>query len=360
MTTPQAVKDDVGCRVDAAFSHWLADANCSLAITTYQAGKLLFIGWDGKQPTLNARNFQRVMGIDTHDDSLVLASDTEIRFFQNTSLLADGFIPEQPGRYDALYLERTIFHTGNLFIHDLAFTHAGLAFVNTRFSCIAAVSHEYSFVPIWQPPFIDQIVPGDLCHLNGLGVLNGELKTATALGISTTEGGWRDNKACGGIVVDIPSNEIVLTGLSMPHSPRWYRDQLWLLNSGEGELLRLSKTDAKPEVVCRLPAYLRGLAFHGDMAIVGLCKIREKKVFGGLPIDDKHAELICGIALIDLNRGVCSGIFEFTAGVEEIYDIRVLPGISKASIYPREHPITEGAFTAPDFAYWIRSETNQE
>lgn len=356
MAAPQSMKGDVSCRIDTSFSHWLAEADCSLAITTYQAGKLLFIGWDGKQPTLNARNFQRVMGIDSREGSLALAGDSEIRLFQNASILAEDFIPEQPGRYDALYLERTIFHTGDLFIHDLAFTNSGLAFVNTRFSCIAAISHDYHFTPVWQPPFIERIVPGDLCHLNGLGVLDGELKTATALGNTTTEGGWRENKANGGIVIDIPSNEIIVSGLSMPHSPRWYRDQLWLLNSGKGELLRVSEMGAKPEIVCQLPAYLRGLAFHGDMAIVGLCKIREKKVFGGLPIDDKHAELICGIALVDLNRGVCCGTFEFTAGVEEIYDIRVLSGIHKASIYPREHPMTEGAFTAPDFAYWIRPE----
>ncbi|MCX7096960.1 MAG: TIGR03032 family protein [Methylococcales bacterium] len=360
MAAPKSVRGDVGCRVDTSFSQWLATANCSLAVTTYQAGKLLFLGWDGQRPTLNARNFQRAMGIDTRGDSLVLASDTEIRFFQNASVLADDFIPDQPSRYDALYLERSIFHTGDLFVHDLAFTHDGIVFVNTRFSCIAAVSHEYSFVPIWQPPFIKELMPGDLCHLNGLATLNDELKSATALGVSNTVGGWRENKASGGIVIDIPSNEIVLAGLSMPHSPRWYRDQLWLLNSGKGELLRLSKDGSTPEVICQLPAYLRGLAFYGDTAIVGLCRIREKTVFGGLPIDDKHTELLCGLALVDLNRGVCSGIFEFTEGVEEIYDIRVLPNIGKASIYPREHPMVEGAFTAPDFSYWIRPDEDQD
>jgi uncharacterized protein (TIGR03032 family) len=163
MNTQPSVKGDVACRVDTAFSTWLAEADCTLAITTYQAGKLLFIGWDGRQPTLNALTFQRVMGIDNREGSLVLASDSEIRFFQDASLLAPDLIHEQPGRYDALYLERTIFHSGDLFIHDLAFTSDGLAFVKTRFSCIATVSHEFNFVPLWQPPFIDQLLPGDLC-----------------------------------------------------------------------------------------------------------------------------------------------------------------------------------------------------
>lgn len=355
-TSKSSVKGDVACRSDSAFSKWLAEANCSLAITTYQAGKLLFLGWDGQRPTLNARNFQRVMGVDVQAESLVLASDSEIRCFQNAALLTTDFIPNQPDRYDALYLERAIYHTGDLFVHDLAYTNHGLAFVNTRFSCIATISHEYHFIPLWQPPFIKSIEPGDICHLNGLATSEGELKAVTALGVSTETGGWRAGKADGGIVIDVPSNEIILTNLSMPHSPRWYRDRLWLLNSGKGELLCLSPGDSQADVVCQLPTYLRGLAFHHDTAIVGLCKIREKKVFGGLPVEKDGSELLCGIALINLNQGVCTGIFEFTAGVEEIYDIRVLPGVGKASIYSREHPQTEGAFTAPDFSYWIRAE----
>jgi uncharacterized protein (TIGR03032 family) len=40
----------------------------------------------------------------------------------------------------------------------------------------------------------------------------------------------------GGIVIDVQSGEIVIGGLSMPHSPRLYRDKLWVLNSGTGEI----------------------------------------------------------------------------------------------------------------------------
>lgn len=351
-------RGDVACRVNQGFSQWLASAGCSLAVTTYQAGKLLLIGWDGKQPTLNARHFQRVMGLDVCGDTLALASDTEIRLFQNAPLLAEDLLPDQPNRYDALYLEKAIFHTGDLFVHDLAFTDAGLVFVNTRFSCIATVSHEYNFVPLWKPPFLDEIVPGDLCHLNGLAIRDGQLQAATALGASTTEGGWREHKADGGILIDISSNEIQLTGLSMPHSPRWHAGKLWVLNSGKGELLCLDPGSNHAEVVCKLPSYLRGLTFHGEMAIVGLCKIREKKVFGGMPVDQQHAALLSGVALVDLRSGELAGIFEFTAGVEEIYDIRILPDIFKASIYSREHPLASGAFTAPDFSYWIRPQAS--
>ena len=58
----------------------------------------------------------------------------------------------------------------------------------------------------------------------------------TALGETDAPGGWRENKASGGILMDVETSEIVLTGLSMPHSPRWFEDRLWVLESGKGTL----------------------------------------------------------------------------------------------------------------------------
>jgi uncharacterized protein (TIGR03032 family) len=61
----------------------------------------------------------------------------------------------------------------------------------------------------------------------------GEAKYVTASSQSDVVDGWRDLRQNGGIIIDIESNDIILvTGLSMPHSPRWYQDKLWLLNSG--------------------------------------------------------------------------------------------------------------------------------
>jgi uncharacterized protein (TIGR03032 family) len=40
----------------------------------------------------------------------------------------------------------------------------------------------------------------------------------------------------GGIVIDVQTGDIVIGGLSMPHSPRLYREKLWVLNSGTGEI----------------------------------------------------------------------------------------------------------------------------
>jgi uncharacterized protein (TIGR03032 family) len=94
----------------------------------------------------------------------------------------------------------------------------------------------HSCKPLWKPGFISQDINKDRCHLNGLAMVAGEAKYVTASSQSDVVDGWRDRRQNGGIVIDIESNQIIVTGLSMPHSPRWYQDKLWLLNWGRGEL----------------------------------------------------------------------------------------------------------------------------
>ena len=93
--------------------------------------------------------------------------------------------------------------------------------VSTRFSCLCTLHPDYSFVPRWRPPFITALTAEDRCHLNGLAIVDGRPKYATALGETDTAGGWRPDKAHGGCLMDVPSGEILARGLSMPHSPRW-------------------------------------------------------------------------------------------------------------------------------------------
>ena len=82
-------------------------------------------------------------------------------------LLAHDFLEEQPGRYDALYLPRATYHTGDLNTHDVAILGDEMWLAATRFSCLAKLSYDFSFLPVWKPPFVSDLVPEDRCHLNG-------------------------------------------------------------------------------------------------------------------------------------------------------------------------------------------------
>ena len=268
------------------FLDWLAEQNLSFALTTYQAGKLLLIGRKSNESfSLFQRNLGRCMGLWADESSLYLSSLYQIFRFENaleTQQQHDG--------YDCLYLPQMSYITGGLDIHDLTVDSTGkLIFVSTLFSCLATVSEKYSFIPLWQPPFISRLVAEDRCHLNGLGMRDGRPRYVTACSQTDVANGWRDNRQDGGCLIDINSNEVLIKGLSMPHSPRWYREKLWLLNSGQGEFgyVDLGQVVFVPLTFC--PGYLRGLAFQNDYAIVGLSKLREDKSFSPLPFKEKFA-----------------------------------------------------------------------
>ena len=80
----------------------------------------------------------------------------------------------------------------------------------------------------------------------------------------------------------------------MPHSPRLYQGQLYLLDSGRGSLIRLDHLSGERSSVAVLPGFTRGLDCFAGHAFVGLSQIRETAVFGGLPIQQEQNELHCG------------------------------------------------------------------
>jgi uncharacterized protein (TIGR03032 family) len=342
------------CTVSEGFRAWLSQLDGCLAITTYQAGKVVLVGWDGWRVTVLPRTFDKPMGLAVRGDQLALATRHEVILLANAPLLAPDFLPDQPGRYDALYLPRAAYYTGDLNIHDLAFGTDGLCVVNTRYCCLAGLSERYAFEPRWRPPYLSRLAPEDRCHLNGLALVNGRPKYVTALGATDTVGGWREHKATGGIVLDVDSGAVVLRGLAMPHSPRWEHNQLWVLNSGQGELWAVDPVTGKHTVVVGLPGYLRGLCIHRGHALVGLSQIRERHIFGNLPVQERYPRLLCGVALVDLRDGRTLGMLEFTSGCQELFEVQVLPGVRRPMILNATQEAAREAFPAPNFSYWLR------
>jgi len=346
------------CQPDAGFIEWMAHSGGSLAITTYQAGKLLMVGWNGQQISLLLRDFDKAMGLDVDGDRLLLATRYAVGLYANASALAPNY--REPGRYDALYLPRVEWPTPDLNIHDVALVGDEIWMVATRCNALVSPSAHHSFEPRWRPPFISDLVPEDRCHLNGLAMVEGKPGFVTALGETDELVGWRDTKATGGIVIDVASGETILRGLAMPHSPRWHDGELYVLNSGAGELLRVNPKNGQTDTVCRLQGYLRGLTFVGKYALLGLCQIRESNVFGGMPVQQAFDKLLCGIAVVDLSNGDQVGLLEITSGCTEIFDLRFLNGIHKPNILNRDKADTRDALTAPGCHFWLRPENITE
>jgi uncharacterized protein (TIGR03032 family) len=207
------------------FPEWLAHERVSLAFTTYQTGKLFFVGLSAPDRlSIFERTFNRAMGLWSNGQTLWLASAFQLWRFENA--LAQG---EAASGYDRLYVPRVGYTTGDIDVHDVAVDAEGrVLFISTLFGCLATISDERNFTPLWRPPFVSKLAAEDRCHLNGLAVRGGKPRYVTACSQTDVVDGWRDCRADGGCVVEIGSNEVIATGLAMPHSPRWYRDRLWL------------------------------------------------------------------------------------------------------------------------------------
>ena len=281
------------------------------------------------------RTFARSMGLGVSEDgrSLLLAMQDRIQRFDN--VVAAGQATNDG--YDAVYAPHAAWVTGDLDTHDVGFgTDGRPLFVNTLFSCLAAVSDDHSFRPVWTPPFVSKLAPEDRCHLNGLAIDAGVPRYVTAVSRSDVSDGWRDRRADGGIVVDVASGDVVVEGLSMPHSPRLRDGRLWLLNSGTGELGFANMTTGEFEAVAFCPGYARGLAFVGKHAVVGLSLARDDRTFAGLPLDDalrqRNADPRCGLVIFDIERGEMLAWVRIEGVVRELYDVAVLPNVGRPSL----------------------------
>lgn len=347
--------EHVACNVDEGFAGWMQSCGGSLIITTYQAGKVVMVGWSGEQVTILPRHFPRPMGVAIKGSQIALATRDELLLLADAPLLAPDYL--QPGLYDALFVPRVAYYTGRLNLHDVAFGGETLWIVNTRFSCLCTLSSEYNFVPQWKPWFISELAPEDRCHLNGMTLVNGRPRYVTALGMTNTARGWTDNKASGGVLIDIEQNDILRVGLAMPHSPRYRDGQVFLLNSGMGEFSVIDPEKKNYTAICALPGYLRGLCLVGNYALIGMSKIRERHTFGGLPLQQRFETLHAGVAVVDLTTGSLVGMLEFVDGCHELYDVQFLPGLHRPSILNRQKVASKRAYTTPEFSYWMEIPT---
>ncbi len=339
----------------------------SLVVSTYQAGKVVLIRADGNTLNTHFRIFQKPMGLATdHTGRMAIGTSAYIWELRNVPAAAAKLEPF--GKHDACFLPRNIHVTGDIDIHEMAWGDDGLWFVNTRFSCLCTQDLDHSFVPRWRPPFVSAYAPEDRCHLNGLELIDGMPKYVTALGTTNTVGGWREQKASGGILMDVTTNEILIKGLSMPHSPRWYRDQLWVLESGEGTLAKVNVATRKvkpiiqlpgftrgldffgPLAFIQLPGFTRGLDFFGPLAFIGLSQVRESAIFSGLPLTERLTERTCGVWVINLETQEIVAFLKFEDAVQEIFAVQVLPNIRFPELFIEENEFLKNSYVLPDEA----------
>ena len=321
---------DIRCSHSDNLPSLLAQLRLSLLISTYQTGHLVVVSARDERLKLNFHQFERAMGIAVKPGTIAVCTRKEVWFLRN----APDIAAKLNGQHDACFLARTCHFTDDIQAHEAAWlaSRAGgvrardeFWIVNTLFSCLSALDPRYSFAPRWRPPFISALRPEDCCHLNGLAVVEGQARYVTALAETDAPAGWRNIKYNGGCLIEVPTGRLLARGLSLPHSPRVEGNQVYFLHSGRGDLALADPWTGEVTAVAALPGVLRGLSIHGGYAFVGLSKARP--ALEGVPIVANRDKLCCGLWVVDLRTGAIAAHLEFRSGVEEIFDVQVLPGI---------------------------------
>jgi uncharacterized protein (TIGR03032 family) len=306
------------------FAAWLAERRLSLALTTGASGRLVLIGpgTDGS-PSLFLRTFDGAYGLHANGQSLLMGSAFQIWRFENT--VAPG---TSAAGYDKLFVPRVAHTIGDVGAGDVAFAADGkILFANTLFSCIAAASDEFSFVPVWRPPFVSRLVPESRCHLSGFALEEGRPRYVSIGAVSDEPRGWERDIAGAGLVMDAASGAPVAQGLALPVSPRLDRGRLWLNEAASGLFGFVHLGNGAFEEVAFCPGWLSGLAFVGGFAVVATSAARGGRGLGGLPLERNletyRAKAQTAVCVVDLAAGDVVHWLRFD-GLSEIRDVALL------------------------------------
>lgn len=336
MTSASGAEPPAGPAVDVRSSpglaDWLQAQRLSFVFSTYQTGHLVFVG--APRPGVvqtHWRAHRRAMGLWPLSNGLLLANRVQIWRLENM------LNPRERANdvFDRVYVPRQAYTTGALDVHELCQDRFGrVVFVNTKYSCLATLSPRDSFAALWRPSFVSALQPQDRCHLNGVALEGGAPRYVTAAGRTDTPGGWREDRREGGVVIDVTDDRVVAEGLSMPHSPRVRAGAVWTLDSGRGQLVRIDPATGVRETICGWPGFLRGLAFHGDFALV-TSSLPRNGTFSGLELEETMRASgetpWCGVIVIDLRERRVVHWLRLESVVEELFDVAVLPGVRCAS-----------------------------
>jgi uncharacterized protein (TIGR03032 family) len=313
--------------VSRTFGLWLTSNRASIAFTSYQTGQLFLVGVQaGGAISFNQQNYVRAMGLCNDGNRLFVGSLFQIWRLEN--MLRPGEMANE--QFDRVFIPREAHTTGDIDIHEMGVDHTGrLIFVNTKYSCLATIDPKNSFRPLWKPDFISKLVGEDRCHLNGLAMSEGVPRYVSAVSQTDTRAGWRASRVTGGVVIDVATNKVITDQLSMPHSPRLVGSELYCLDSGRGQIVRIDPANGAKEDIAFCPGFLRGMTIHNDHAIVTASKPRDS-TFEDLPLQGEIAsrdgEQWCGVFIVNLRHGEIVEWIKLDGAVSELFDVAIVPG----------------------------------
>jgi len=329
----------------------------SLVISTYQAGKVIIVSsLDGEHIRLYGKNFSRPMGLCISGSKLAVASSQQLNVFSSSREMAFKY-PKKPKFYDGMFFPQVTYHTGKADIHEIEWGNEELWCVNTAFSCLSVMDDVNHFKAKWKPHFITELSPDDKCHLNGMAMLDGEPKVVSLLGMADEKKGWKPNMLEGGLLMDVPSNTVIADSLPIPHSPKYDEGKLSFLLSGTGKIMQLDQATNEMKEIASANAFLRGMDIYKDMILVGKSGLRkDSSMYDKLSFPKEGKP---GVGIFNKNSGEEIAQINFLQRVEEIFDVKVMPGLIRPVIVDDTEELSAQGFKLPGGAYFWENLTTE-
>jgi uncharacterized protein (TIGR03032 family) len=231
-----------------------------------------------------------------------------------------------PGR--PLVPVRSRFLPGGLYLHDLGLVGGHLHANAVGQNCVIRFDSGGGWTRVWWPKSIETPrgprFDRNYLQLNSIAAgpnLAASFFSASAATPGSRRPGHRtfvvDRR---GVIFSGRTREVVVRGLTRPHSARLHGGRLWVNDSGYGEVGVC--VDGRFTPVAGLPGWTRGLGFHGHLAFVGTSRILPRFHQYAPGLDPAHC--VCAVHVIDTRRGTLVGSLEWPLG-DQLFAVEPVP-----------------------------------
>lgn len=234
----------------------------------------------------------------------------------------DVALPVHPG--SPLMPVSAMYYPGSLYIHDLAMVAGRLHANAVGHNAVVHLGEGNRFDRVWWPKCIEHrgspLFTQNHIQLNSIAAgksVNHSFFSASSDRVGRQRPGHLNYPVDGrGVIFSGVTREPICTGLTRPHSARLRGREIWVDNSGYGEVGVVR--DGRLEVVRKLPGWTRGLSIVGDIAFVGTSRIIPK--FARYAPGLEAAGSVCGVHAISCKTGALLGSLEWPNG-NQIFSI---------------------------------------